>query len=206
MLKIYGRRTSGNVMLPLWAAAEMGMPYEQIDVGGPFGGNDQPGYLAMNPNGLIPTIDDDGFLLWESGAVTRYLCARYGEGTLCPSDPQERALADQWMDWKQTTVMPMMTPIFIGYVRQSAKDRNNERIDRAIKRGYDIWSILDRHLDGRDYILGETFTMADIPLGPQIHRWKQLVEGGPEMKNLSAWYGRLQERPAFREHCMIPLA
>ena len=205
MLTILGRRSSGNVMLPLWAADELGAEYRQVDVGGSFGGNDQPEYLEKNPNGLVPTIEDGGFLLWESNAITRYLCAKYGSGTLCPVDPQQRALAEQWMDWKLTTVMSMMTPIFWGLVRTSEEDRDLDLIQRSIERGWKVWRILDRHLARNDYVAGDAFTMGDIPLGPQIHRWLELVDNRPPMPNLEAWYQRLTERPAFREHCMNPI-
>ena len=192
-------------MLPLWAADELGLSYEQVDIGGPFGGNDDPAYRAKNPNGLIPTLDDDGFVLWESSAITRYLCATHGQGTLCPEDPQSRAIADQWMDWRLTTIMPMMTPIFVGLVRTPQGERDTERIDRAIRRGSDIWAILDAHLADNDYVAGDTFTMGDIPLGPQVHRWYSLVEAPPPLPNLEAWYNRLKSRPAFRHNVMIPI-
>ncbi len=205
MIKIYGRHTSGNVMLPLWALDEMGVEYERIDLGGEFGGNDDPEYRAKNPNGLIPTLEDDGLVLWESGAITRYLAARYGEGSLCPVDPQTRALADQWMDWKNTTVMPMMFPIFWGLVRTPAAERNQKAIDAAIQRGHGIWGLLDAHLATHDYVAGAELTMGDIPLGPQVHRWYSLVSDAPEMPHLYAWYERLKERPAFQKHVLIPI-
>jgi glutathione S-transferase len=205
MLKILGRRTSGNVMLPLWAADELGLEFEQVDIGGEFGGNDAPDYLAKNPNGLIPTIDDDGFVLWESNAITRYLCSKHGAGTLCPEDAQQRALAEQWMDWKLTTVMPMMTPIFWGLVRTPEAERDLDRIERAIRQGHRVWSMLDAWLAKHDYVAGASFTMGDIPLGPQVHRWYELVEDPPSLPNLEAWYERLRQRPAFRRHVMIPV-
>ena len=205
MLTILGRRSSGNVMLPLWSADELGTEYRQVDLGSSFGGNDQPAYLEKNPNGLVPTIQDGQFVLWESNAITRYLCAKYGTGTLCPADPQQRALAEQWMDWKLSTVMPMMTPIFWGLVRTSEEDRDLDLIQHSIERGWKVWRILDRHLARNDYVAGDAFTMGDIPLGPQIHRWLELVDDRPAMPNLEAWYQKLTERPAFREHCMNPI-
>jgi glutathione S-transferase len=205
VLTILGRRSSGNVMLPLWAADELGVEHRQVDVGGSFGGNDQPAYLDKNPNGLVPTIEDGEFVLWESNAIMRYLCAKYGSGTLCPVDLQERGLAEQWMDWKLSTVMPMMTPIFWGLVRTAEQDRDLDQIQRSIERGWNVWRILDRHLERNEYVAGDAFTMGDIPLGPQIHRWLELVEDQPAMPNLEAWYQRLTERPAFREHCMNPI-
>ena len=205
MLEILGRRTSGNVMLPLWAADELGLDYQQVDIGGQFGGNDQPDYLAKNPNGLIPTIDDDGFVLWESNAITRYLCSKYGLGSLCPEDPHLRALAEQWMDWKLTTVMPMMFPIFWGLVRTPEEDRDLDLIKRSIAKGKSVWAMLDDHLSRHDYVAGSEFTMGDIPLGPQIHRWYVLVDDPPPLPHLEAWYQRLQRRPAFQQHCMNPV-
>jgi glutathione S-transferase len=205
MLKILGRRTSGNVMKPLWAADELGIEYEQVDIGGAFGGNDQPEYLAMNPMGLVPTIVDDGFVMWESNAITRYLCEKHGRGTLWPQDPRVRASADTWMDWKLTAVNPMMRPIFWGLVRTPPAERDPTAIDAAVEQGVRLWAMLDRHLDGRAFVAGSDFTMGDIPLGPQAHRWLSLVQDRPPMPNLEAWYQRLTERPAFRKHVMIPI-
>ncbi len=205
MLTILGRRTSGNVMKPLWVADELRLEYEQVDIGGPFGGNDDPQYREKNPNGLVPTLVDDGFVLWESNAITRYLCAKHGLGTLCPQDPRARALADQWMDWKLSTVNPMMRPIFWGLVRTPESERDMGDIRRGIERGYEVWGILDKHLANQPYVAGDAFTMGDIPLGPQAHRWFELVADRPPMPHLEAWYQRLTERPAFRNNCMNPL-
>lgn len=205
MLTILGRRTSGNVMKPLWVLDELGLDYEQVDVGGRFGGNDRPEYLAKNPMGLVPTLVEDGFVLWESNAITRYLCAKYAMGVLCPEDLRERAEADKWMDWKLTAVNPMMRPIFWGLVRTPPAQRDQQGIAAAIRLGVRLWAMLDAHLADRPYVAGERFTMGDVPLGPQAHRWMMLVEDRPAMPHLEAWYQRLTERPAFRKNCMIPL-
>jgi len=206
MLTILGRRTSANVMQPLWLADELGLEYEQVNVGGPFGGNDQPEYLELNPTGLIPTIIDDGFVLWESNAITRYLAARYGADPLYPENLQTRALADQWMDFENTMIMPNMVPIFWGLVRTAPEERDMSRIAAAISRAGELWAMVDAHLANNDYIAGRHFSMGDIPLGPQIHRWFELVPEHPAAPHLEAWYQRLTERPAFRAHCMNPLA
>ncbi|MEQ8857412.1 MAG: glutathione S-transferase family protein [Pseudomonadales bacterium] len=205
MLTIYGRRTSANVMKPLWLAEELGLDYRRIDVGGPFGGTGDADYLAKNPNGLIPTIDDDGFVLWESNAITRYLAGRYGRRSLWPDDPRALALADQWMDWTLTTVMPMMTPVFWGLVRTPEAERDHAAIDRSIGQGRRIWALLDAHLAQHRYVAGEAFSLGDIPLGPQAHRWFELVTERPKLPHLEAWYARLAERPAFRKVVMIPI-
>ena len=205
MLKILGRRTSANVMKPLWTADELGLDYEQVDVGGKFGGNREPGYLATNPTGLIPTLVEDGFTLWESNAITRYLCEKYGQGSLYPADPRVRAIADTWMDWQQTTCAPVMTPVFWGLVRTPEAERDQDAIDAGIERGHEVWGMLDRRLAGRAFVAGDELTMGDIPIGPQAHRWLNLVEKRPPMPNLEAWYRRLAERPAFRKNVMIPI-
>jgi glutathione S-transferase len=205
MLKIIGRRTSGNVMKPLWVVDELGLEYQQVDWGGSFGGNDDPEYRAMNPMGLVPTLVDGDFTLFESNAITRYLCAKYAAGTLFPDDLQRRATADAWMDWKLNAVNPFMRHVFWGLVRTKPEDRDMDQINGAIKEGIRIWSMLDRHLEGRKFIAGDDFTMGDVPLGPQAHRWMMLVKDRPAMPNLEAWYKRLTERPAFQKNCMIPL-
>ena len=205
MLKILGRRTSGNVMKPLWAADEMGLRYEQVDIGGAFGGNREDDYLAMNPMGLVPTLVEDDFTLWESNAITRYLCEQYGRGSLWPENPRVRAIADTWMDWQQTVCAPMMRPVFWGLVRTPEAERDHDEINAGIEHGYGIWGILDRHLADRAFVAGDQLTMGDIPIGPQAHRWFGLVENRPPMPHLEAWYRRLTERPAFRKNVMIPI-
>ena len=189
----------------LWAVDELGLEAEQVDVGGEFGGNDQPEYLAKNPNGLIPTLEDEDFVLWESDSIVRYLCSEYGEGSLCPASLRQRALAEQWMDWKLTTIMPMMTPIFWGLVRTPESERNMDGIARAVARGRKMWSLLDAHLADHDYVAGDTLTMGDLPLGPQVRRWYALVEDPPDLPHLEAWYERLKSRPGFNRHCMVPV-
>jgi glutathione S-transferase len=170
MITLYGRNNSINVQKALWALAEAGVAFERIDVGGAFGGNDTPEYLAMNPNGRIPTLDDGGFILWESNVIVRYVAAKYGDG-LWPSDNAERALAEQWMDWEQTTVEPTIRPVFWGLIRTPPEERDLDEIGRARQELIDIWGRLDRHLADRAYVLGERFTMGDIPPGAVLHRW-----------------------------------
>lgn len=206
MLKILGRRTSGNVMKPLWLADELGLEFEQVDIGGAFGGNDQPDYLALNPTGLVPTLVDGDFVMWESNAITRYLSCKYGAGTFYPDDERARATADTWMDWKLNWVNPMMRPIFWGLVRTPVDERNQAEIDAAIAQGIKVWGMLDAHLANRAYVAGDDISMGDIPLGPQAHRWMMLVGDRPPMPHFEAWYQRLTERPAFAKHCMIPLS
>ena len=206
MLKILGRKTSSNVMEVLWLCGELGLEYDREDIGGPFGGNDQPEYLAKNPNGLVPTIEDDGFVLWESNAILRYLATKYGAGsTIWPDDLQSRAEADKWMDWQLSAVAAMITPIFWNLVRTPEPERDMDAVAAAIKRGHTVWGILDKHLADRNFVAGEHLTLGDIPVGIHAFRWFTLVDDRPSMPNLEAWYDRLQQRPVYREHCMNPL-
>ena len=205
MLKVWGRANSINVQKVLWCCDELGLEYERIDAGGPFDRTQDPEYLAMNPNGLVPTISDDGFTLWESNAIVRYLAAKHGAGTLCPDDLRERADADRWMDWQLGTLWAAMRPVFIGLVRTPPEERDTAAIEEARQQAVEAWNILEAHLEGRDYALGERFTMADIPLGVSIYRWLQLPVERPAVPNLEAYHERLSERPAFRERVMLPL-
>ncbi len=205
-MKIWGRRNSINVQKVLWCCAELDIPFERVDVGGPFGGNRDPEYLRLNPNGLVPTISDGGFVLWEANVIVRYLAARYGSGTLWPEDLAVRADADRWMDWQMGTLWASMRPVFIGLIRTPPEERDEASIEASRGKTAETWSILDAHLADRDFVTGSSFTMGDIPLGATAYRWLQLDVEGPPLPNVRAWYERLRERPAFREHVMLPLS
>ena len=206
MLKIWGREDSFNLQKAIWCVAELGIPFERIDAGGAFGVTDQPFYRAMNPNRRVPTIDDDGFVLWESNAIIRYLSAKYAMGSLCPGDPLARADADRWMSWQGETVGPNMRLLNIQLVRTAPADRDPAAIAAIVAAAIEHWTILDDHLAGRDYVLGGDFTMADIPVGTHADRWLTYEVERPALPHLEAWYGRLCERPAFRTHAMTPPA
>ncbi len=206
MLKIWGRTNSGNVQKVLWALGELGVSFERFDIGMEFGGNDQPEYLAMNPNGVIPTIDDDGFILWESNACVRYLASKYGHGTLYPADLQARAEADRWMDWQQTTLLWAFIEIFWGLVRTPPEERDNKLIETKRQETIRCYRILEQSLAGRDFVAGADFTMGDIPIGAFAYRWFALDLERPSMPNVEAWYARLCERAPFQAHIMQPLS
>ena len=206
MLKIWGRRNSINVQKVMWCVHELGLAHERTDAGMAFGGNDQDWYLAMNPNGLVPTIDDDGVVLWESNTIVRYLAACHDAGGLSPEVPAARAQAEKWMDWQLGTVQPSLYPVFWGLVRAAPEHRDMATIEAAVERTGKLLGILDEQLDGRDYILGSALTVADIALGCVAHRWYAMDLAHPAHPHLRAWYARLRERPAFRENVMIPLS
>lgn len=204
-MKIWGRANSINVQKVLWAADECGLKYEREDVGGAFGGNDQPWYLKMNPNGIVPTIDDGGRVIWESNSCVRYLAANYAAGTLWPNDPGTRSEADRWMDWQLSVISKGMTTIFWGLIRTPPEKRDMAAINEAIADTGKLWARLDAHLAERPYVAGAHLTMGDIPAGCMAYRWFALPIERPPLKNLQAWYERLATRPAYAKHVMIKM-
>ena len=207
MRKLWGRKNSSNVMKVVWLLEELALPYERIDVGGPFGRTHDPDYVAMNPNSVVPTLEEeDGFTLWESNVILRYLAALHAGGTaIWPTSPQARANIDRWMDWQQTTLGPPATVVFQGLIRTPPDQRNTGAIEAGmIKLGH-AYSLLDAQLAKHDYIAGPDFTLADIPSGVHAHRWFSFPLMRPDLPHLRAWYDRLLARPAFRSHCAAPL-
>jgi glutathione S-transferase len=205
MLKIWGRTNSINVQKVLWCCGELGLAYDRVDAGMQFGVNDTAEYKAMNPNGLVPTIDDDGFILWESHAIVRYLARKHGAGTLWPADARTAADADRWMDWYATTLWSNLRPIFWTLVRTPPEKRNMSEVEENRQRLASTLAIVDAQLRKRPYVAGDAFTMGDIPLGVAAYRWFNLPLERPALSGLEAWYKRVCERPAFKEKCMLPL-
>ena len=206
MLKIWGRRTSSNVQKVMWAVAELRLANERIDLGGPFGGNRESAYQALNPNGLVPTLVDDDLVVWESNTIVRYLAARYGAGTLEPADLKMRALASQWMDWQLSVVGPAISPAFWGLIRTPAEARDLAAISASQRKTSEALSIFDAALGRQPYAAGPAFSMGDIPLGVMVYRYYQLVPQPPKLANLARWYGSIASRPAFVEQVSsIPL-
>jgi glutathione S-transferase len=200
MLKIWGRSTSMNVQKAMWAVGELKLPYERIDIAGPFGKNREPAYLAMNPNGLVPTLEEDDFLLWESNSIVRYLAAKYGAGTLEPSDLRTRASASRWMDWQLSVCHGAIHGLFWGLVRTPPEKRDHAAIEASRKKTTAAMTILDAQLGKTAYVAGDTFSMGDIPVGIIAYRYARLVPEWPGLDNLSRWYHALAQRPAFQEH------
>ena len=206
MLKIWGRVNSVNVKKALWAVEELGLRYERIDAGLQFGVNNTAEYKRMNPTGLVPTIDDGGFVLWESHAIVRYLAAKHAAGTLWPTDLRVRADAERWMDWTHTFSREFQRPVFWPLVRTPPEKRDNKAIEEARKKCAALLAIPDSALAGRKYLAGEQFTMGDIPLGCHVQLWMRLPLERPDYPHLKAWFDRLCERPAFRKIVDIPLS
>ena len=206
MLKIWGRTTSINVQKVLWCCAELDLKYERVDAGGKFGVNNTPEYLAMNPNGLVPTINDDGLILWDSHAIVRHFSRKHGKGTLWPIDEKVLADADRWMEWYSTTLWHNLRPIFWNLVRVEPDKRDMKAVEEGRTKMAGNLKIVESNLAGRQYMAGNAFTMGDIPLGVALHRWFLLPIERPDYPRLAAYYERLKQRPAFAAHCAAPLS
>ena len=202
MIKIWGRNSSSNVQKAMWAVGELELECKRIDIGGAFGKNKEPSYLAMNPNGMVPTLEEeDGFLLWESNSVVRYLAGKYDKnGVLEPKDAKQRALASQWMDWQLSVVGPAITPAFWGLIRTPPEKRDQSAIKTSQERTIAAMQILDAQLAKAAYVAGPTFSYGDIPVGVMCYRYRQLVPERPAMPHLDRWYDAIAKRNAFQDH------
>jgi len=205
MIKIWGWIGSSNVQKVLWCCDELALEYHLEDHGWPYAGYQEAPYLDLNPNGLVPTIQDGDFVLWESNSVLRYLAEQYGNGRLSPSTPEMRALSNRWLDWQLTTMGPLMSPIYRALVRTGPGGRNHELIRKSRASAEAGWRILDRYLSRSDYVAGETFSIGDIPLGILAHRWFNLPIEHQGLTVVRAWYDRLCQRPAYQKHIGKPL-
>ena len=206
MLKVWGRNSSSNVQKVMWAVTEIGLPVERIDIGGPFGKNREAAYLAKNPNGLVPTIEEeDGFTLWESNSIVRYLAAKH-KNSLEPADLRVRAQAQKWMDWQLTVMAPAIGPLFMGMVRTPPAERNAKAIDESKAKTGEATRMLDDQLGKTQFLAGDAFSYGDIPVGIMVWRYRELAPERPAFKNVDRWYAAIAARPGFKQHvAAIPL-
>lgn len=205
MLTVWGRRSSFNVQKVLWLIGELGIPYKHIPAGGTFGVRDTPEFLAMNPHGRVPMIDDGGTVVWESHSILRYLAARYGRPDFWDEDPGRRSNADRWMDWSQTSLQPaFLTGVFWGFYRTPPELQDRTSIETSIGLCSQYFRLLDQVLSDRPFLAGDSLTLADIPAGTNLYRYFELEIEKPHVPNVEAWYERIKHRAAYREHVMIP--
>jgi glutathione S-transferase len=196
-----------HVQKVLWLIGELGLAHENIPAGGSIGRLDEPAFRALNPHGRVPVIEDGEVTVWESHTILRYLAAQYGRGGFWADDPARRARFEGWMDWSQTTLQPdFLNGIFWGYYRTPEAQRDWPAIHRSLARCADHFHLLDLILKERPFLTGDRLSLADIPAGTSLYRYFELDIDRPELPNVSAWYRRLQQRPAYREHVMIPFA
>jgi glutathione S-transferase len=205
MLKIWGRTSSSNVQKVLWCCTELGIGFERVDLGGLFGGNQDPEYLALNPNGLVPTVRDGELVLWESNTICRYLAATRAGEQLLPVAPAARALVERWMDWQLSTVGPPMAALLFGLIRTRPEQRDHAAIEAARRKALAAWTVVEEALDDRLWLAGSGLSLAEIALGTLVYRWHALPIERPVLQNLRAWYERMRERPGFKSHIEIPI-
>ena len=206
MLKIWGRTNSINVQKVLWCCGELDLQYDRIDAGNKFGVTKTTEYRVLNPNGLVPTIEDGDFQLWESDVIVRYLAQKGEHDRLCPADIRIRFDAERWMDWQATVFWPALHPLFIELIRTPPANRDATVISRAESLSFAAAQILDARLSDRTFLAGESFSMGDIPAATTVHRWYALDIHHPELPNLYRWYQLIKQRPPFRAVVMTPLS
>jgi glutathione S-transferase len=207
-LTIWGRANSVNVQKVLWCAEELGLRYQRIDAGMAFGRNTEPDYLAMNPNGRVPTLVDGDFVLWESNSIMRYFALVHGQGSpIYPASPQRRAAVDRWLDWTLSTLQPVDRPVFWALVRTPPEKRDMIAIQKDADAEAAVWRIPDAQLANRQFIEGDQFTLADIALGAYARRWFG-VEGisKPRLPNLERWFAQFSARAGFQKFLTPPMS
>jgi glutathione S-transferase len=198
-LKVWGTPRSINVQKVLWALEELGLEYERLEAGGDSRAHKSPEYLALNPNGLIPVLQDGEAALWESNAILRYLFARYGKAPLQPSDPVTIARADAWNEWYNLTFWANVRPLLVQLVRTPEDKRDRSLIDASHANVVSALGILDGTLSKHKYVAGDEFTFGDIPLASAAQRWFNLPIKRPAFAAVESWYGRVKERPGFKK-------
>lgn len=204
MLTLWGRENSSNVKKVRWIAAELGISYQHELAGGQFGRNREAEYLAMNPNGLIPCLQDGDLVLWESNTIVRYLAAKYGQDSLYMADHAQRASAEKWMDWAISLGVPFGT-VFIGLVRTAPEQRDNALIAKQKAECERLLTLADSVLAKQPWFSGQEFGVGDIPLGCIAYGWINMDIERPALPHLARWYQQLTERPAYRDTVMLPL-
>ena len=205
MIKVLGRANSVNVQKVMWCGAEIDLEIERVDVGGSFGGNDTEEFRLLNPNGTVPVLVDGDIVLWESNAIVRYLCAKYGEPEWLLPSVDVKGQADQWMDWYLTKLHPPMTTLFWQLIRTDSSVRDQDKIADAIVDCTQCWTLLDRHLNRSTFVLGDQLSMADIPVGCAAYRWHCMSFERPDLPNLKRWWDSLATRQNYKQHVMVPL-
>ncbi|MBN9564155.1 MAG: glutathione S-transferase family protein [Alphaproteobacteria bacterium] len=203
---LWGRDTSSNVMKVIWLLEELKLPYERMDVGGAFGKTDTPSYRAMNPTGLVPTLQEDEFSMWESNAIMRYICmSAAGDLPYYPDLMRQRGRIDQWLDCQQTQLNRPMGVVFWGMVRTKPADRDAAALAQGVADAGRIWGFLEEPLSRHNYIAGDQLSIADIAWGVHVHRWFTMEIDRPPAPQLRAWYDRLLKRPVYKAHIARPL-
>ncbi|EPF6395240.1 glutathione S-transferase family protein [Proteus mirabilis] len=205
MLKVWGRKNSSNVKKVLWCLKELQAPYEQIDVGGPFGGLHEANYLALNPNASIPTLQDDDFALWESNTIIRYLCTKYENYHLYPTDVKQRANVEKWMDWSNGSLFSPIQQMMINLVRTPKEQQDPQLVQSLKAKLNQLIKIADDQLAKTAYFAGDYFSLADITIAPLVYPWLEVCQEGANYPHLQRWFAQLSENQIFRDVVLLPV-
>lgn len=197
MIRLYGYERSSNTQKATWLCDELGVPFEMVPKGGPHGGHKEADYLRLNPNGQIPTLEDDGFVLWESNSILRYVAERHGGGRLVPETPERRAIANKWMDWQLAALGRPSSALINAVFRKPKPERNAAEVAAAIDGLAVLWKRFESDFGDGPFLAGN-FSIADIALAIYAHRWYAADVDKPAFPILRAWYERAAERPAFK--------
>ena len=201
MLKLYGKSTSINVRKVLWLCDELGLALDHEQWGSGFRSTTEPAFLQLNPNALVPVIQDGDFVLWESNSICRYLAAREQRDDLLPREPQARARVEQWMDWQATELNSAWRYAFTGLVRGSPAHQDAAALAASVASWNGHMATLDAQLArGGPYLLGGVFTLADVVLGLSTHRWMMTPMERPQLPAVQSYYAQLSQRPAFMRY------
>jgi glutathione S-transferase len=204
-LTVWGRKTSSNVQALMWCIGELGLAYQRHEIGHIHGGNDTPEFLAMNPNGTVPVLrDGDNAPLWETGAILRYLAARYGSDSFWPADAARRADMDKWAEWAKINITLGFTgPVFWRVVRTAPGRRDPVAIAAALERLEPLLAMAEAQLTRHAFLAGDTLTLADIQFGHVLYRYFDIDIARPALPGIERYYADLTLRPAFAEHVMV---
>jgi len=204
MLKVWGRPSAYNVQKVLWFIDELGIGFEHVNIGSAAGELDSKEFLAMNPNGRIPVIKDDGLYVWESNTIIRYLASTYGRPLYWVENPADRTFVERWMDWELASLQPNFLSLFWGYFRTPVSQRDSNKIEYFMKRCERNLTILNKHLMNNRYVAGAEFTIGDISAGTLLYRYFNMGVDVPELPNVRIWYQRLSDRPAYKNNILVP--
>jgi glutathione S-transferase len=209
-LQIWGRANSVNVQKVLWCCRECDAPFTRTDAGMQYGRTQDADYLAMNPNGRIPTLVDGDFVLWESNAIMRYIALTHSDTSLpslYPAEAKTRSRIERWLDWTLSTLQPIERPLFWGLVRTPPAERDMRAMQQAADAAAVLWQIVDRQLASGVYMEGDGFSLADVAIGTYARRWLG-VEGiaRPALPHLDRWFARVSARPGFLEFVAPPMS
>jgi len=204
-LTVWGRKTSSNVQALMWCIGELRLDVQRHDIGHVHGGNDTPQFLAMNPNGTVPVLQDGADEpIWETGAILRYLAARYGTDSFWPADLTRRAEVDKWAEWAKINITLGFTgPVFWRVVRTAPSRRDPVAIAEALAKLERLFAIAEVQLSRQPFLAGDAFTLADIQFGHVLYRYFDIDIARPYLPGIERYYKALTQRPAFAEHVMV---